>query len=205
MGRPQLYSEDSILDAARAVVLERGARAATIGAIATASGAPKGSIYHRFPSREDLLGAMWIRAVRRSQAAFIEALADPVPLEAAVAGALSLHDFAINHPADARLLAALRREDILERISSPELRRQLGELNRPLQAALATLARRLFGRARPTNLERTLCAVIDLPIGATRRHLIAGAALPSTLRDQLEAAVRAALTPQERSPDVREG
>jgi hypothetical protein len=38
-----------------------------------------------------------------------------------------------------------------------------------------------------------VCAVIDLPIGATRRHLIAGTPLPKTLRRQLEAAVRAAL------------
>jgi hypothetical protein len=38
-------------------------------------------------------------------------------------------------------------------------------------------------------------ATVDLPVGAVRRHLITGSALPRTLRPQLEAAVRAALEP----------
>jgi AcrR family transcriptional regulator len=192
MGRPRLYSDDAILDAARALVLETGARSATLNAIADASGAPKGSIYHRFASLNELLAEMWIRAVRRSQGAFLEALADPDAMSAALGAALSIHDFARDQPADARLLASLRREDLIERVESPRLRRQLADLNRPLQAALGELAGRLFGSADDA-LERTACAVVDIPIGATRRHLIAGSPLPRTLRGQLAAAVRAAL------------
>jgi hypothetical protein len=73
------------------------------------------------------------------------------------------------------------------------LRTSLEELNRPLEAAILELARRLHGRATRTALEQTTFAVIDLPLGAVRRHLIAGAPLPSSLRAQLEPAVRAAL------------
>jgi AcrR family transcriptional regulator len=204
MGRPAVHSPDAILDAARELVLDGGARGATVNAISRASGAPKGSIYHRFVSLDDLLATMWARAVRRSQAAFVEALNEADPVSAAVAGALSLHDFAAEHPADARLLASLRREDLIETVTDPELRRELDELNRPLRAAVAELARRLFGRAGRENLERTVCAVIDLPIGATRRHLIAGTPLPDSLRPQLEAAVRAALAPHERRSHVRQ-
>jgi hypothetical protein len=47
-----------------------------------------------------------------------------------------------------------------------------------------------------------MCAVIDLPQGAIRRHLTAGAQLRRSLRPQLEAAVRAALEPTA-SPDRR--
>jgi AcrR family transcriptional regulator len=193
MGRPRLYSDDAILDAARTLVLETGARSATLNAIADASGAPKGSIYHRFASLNELLAEMWIRAVRRSQGAFLEALADPDAMSAALGAALSIHDFARDQPADARLLASLRREDLIERVESPRLRRQLADLNRPLQAALGELAGRLFGSATGDALEQTACAVVDIPIGATRRHLIAGSPLPPTLRGQLAAAVRAAL------------
>ena len=71
MGRPQLHSEDAILDAARTLVLEVGARSATVTAVAETSGVPKGSIYHRFASLDDLLAEMWIRAVRRSQGPFL--------------------------------------------------------------------------------------------------------------------------------------
>jgi AcrR family transcriptional regulator len=185
VGRPRLHSDDAILDAARELVLERGARATTIGAIARASGAPKGSVYHRYASLDDLLAATWVRAVRRAQGAFLQAIDDDDPTAAAVAGALSLHDFARREPADARLLASMRRQDLVAG--------ELDEVNRPVQAAIAALARRLYGSASASNVERTLCAVVDLPLGAVRRHLVAGSALPRSLRGQLEAAVRAAL------------
>jgi AcrR family transcriptional regulator len=193
VGRPPLHTEEAILDAAQTLVLEGGARAATLNAIAQASGAPKGSVYHRFASLNELLAAMWARAVRRSQQAFIEALEEPDAMRAAVAAALSIYDFARREPADARLLASLRREDLIESVEAPRLQRELAELNRPLQDALAELARRLFGDVTRDELERTVCAVVDLPIGAIRRHLIAGGQLPETIPDQLAAAVRAAL------------
>jgi AcrR family transcriptional regulator len=193
MGRPRLHSDDVILDAARDLVLEGGARSTTINAIAKASGAPKGSVYHRYASLDDLLAAMWIRAVRRAQGAFLEAIDQDDPTAAAIAGALSLHDFAQREPADARLLASMRRADLVAAVDAPALRRELDELNRPVQAAIAGLARRMYGSATAGNVERMVCAVVDLPLGAVRRHLIAGAALPPTLRRQLEAAVRAAL------------
>jgi hypothetical protein len=129
-------------------------------------------------------------------------LGDPYAMRAAIAAALSIHDFAQREPDDARLLASLRREDLIKSVEAPQRRHDLTELNRPLQTAVRQLARRLFGTATHDHIERTACAVVDLPIGATRRHLIAGAPLPRTLRDQLEAAVRAALTGAN-SPDVR--
>jgi AcrR family transcriptional regulator len=192
--RPQLHSTDSILDAARELVLEGGARAATLDGIVAASGAPKGSIYHRWPTLNDLLAAMWIRAVRRSQERFLAALGDPDPIEGAVAAALTVHDFARTHPADARLLASLRRKDLIDSTGDPVLRASLEQLNRPLEAAILALARRLHGRSTRTALEQTTFAVVDLPLGAVRRHLIAGTPLPSSLCSQLEAAVRAALS-----------
>jgi AcrR family transcriptional regulator len=190
--RPELHSADSILDAARELVLTGGARAATVNRLVEASGAPKGSIYHRFGTLDELLAALWLRTVRRSQAAFVAALEEPDAVEAAVAAALSLHDFARDHPADGRLLAAVRREDLVHTASGDELR----QVNARLPEVMGDLARRLYGRATRAAVERVMCAVVDLPLGAVRRHLIAGSPLPTTLRPQLEAAVRAALNPE---------
>jgi AcrR family transcriptional regulator len=61
MARPELHRADRILDSARELVLEGGARAATIDGIVSASGAPKGSIYHRFATLNELLASMWLR------------------------------------------------------------------------------------------------------------------------------------------------
>jgi AcrR family transcriptional regulator len=45
MPRPQLHPTDTMLDAARDLLLEDGSGSATIEAIASSSGAPTGSIY----------------------------------------------------------------------------------------------------------------------------------------------------------------
>lgn len=193
MPRPELHSADRILDSARELVLEGGARAATIDGIVSASGAPKGSIYHRFATLNDLLATMWLRAVRRSQDAFLAALAHPDAEEGAVAAGLAIHDFARAHPGDARLLASLRREDLLGSVTGHGTQEALREVNDRLAVAVVALARRLYGRGSRSAVERTTCAVIDLPQGAMRRHLVAGSQPPLNVRPQLEAAIRAAL------------
>ena len=204
MTRRRLHQPDQILDAARALVLEEGVGAATVGAIASGSGAPVGSVYHAFGSRDGLLARLWIRAVKRSQGRFLEALAsDSDPVEAAVEAALSIYDFAREEPGDARLLTSLRREDLIQMPLPAELVSELEELNRPIEIAIGALTRRLFGRTGKSLIEQTALAVFDLPNGALRRHLIAGARPPAALRAPLTRAVRAALE-NERTAHERE-
>jgi hypothetical protein len=81
---------------------------------------------------------MWMRAARRAQVAFIEALQADDAMAAALAAALPLHDFALRERADARLLVSMRREDLVESVVAPAIERELAELNRPLEAAFAT-------------------------------------------------------------------
>ena len=171
-----------MLDAARDLLLEDGSRSATIEAIADASGAPTGSIYHRFGSRDELIAKLWIRAVHRSQASFLAALERDSPREAALAAALSIVDFCEDHPADAQLLVGFRREDLISAVPEGPLADELAVLNRPVERALVQLARRLYGRRSRAALDRTLLAVFDLPYGAARRHLITGSRLPSCAR-----------------------
>jgi len=193
MGRRAIHTEESILDAARILVLDGGARAATLKAIVNASGAPKGSLYHRFASLNDLLAEVWMRAARRSQTAFINALQQEDPREAAISAALSIYDFAVKEPRDARLLVSLRREDLVGVVASARLRKELAGLNRPLAEALQVAIGHLLPRVTPAGAEQIMFAVIDLPMGAVRRHLIAAKPPPPALRPQLEVAVRAAL------------
>jgi AcrR family transcriptional regulator len=192
--RPQRHPVEKILDVSRDLVLSDGARAVTVDRIVAVSGAPKGSVYHRFSTVNDLLATMWLRGVRRSQARFLEALnGGGNPIEAAVAAGLAIHDFATEEPADARLLAALRREDLVGEVTDPALVAALKDVNSQLRLAVTALARRLYGRATRDAVERTTCAVIDLPQGAIRRHLVQGVPVPRAVRPQLAAAIRAAL------------
>jgi AcrR family transcriptional regulator len=182
-----------MLDAARDLLLEQGSGSATVEAIAGLSGAPTGSIYHRFGSRDGLVARLWIRAVYRSQASFLAALDDEDPHAAALAAAQSILEFCEREPEDARLLVSFRREDLLRAAPSGQLADELEELNRPLETAVVALAGRLYGRPTRATLNRTLLAVFDLPYGAARRHLIAGTELPPGLRDDVARAVKAVL------------
>lgn len=195
MPRPERHPVDKILDVSRDLVLSEGARRVTVDRIVSVSGAPKGSVYHRFASVNDLLATMWLRGVRRSQALFLEPLnaGGGDPMASAVAAGLAIHDFARENPADARLLAALRREDLVSDVSDPALVIDLQKVNAELRAAVTSLARRLYGRATRDAVERTTCGVIDLPQGAIRRHLIEGTDIPQAVRSQLVAAIPAAL------------
>ena len=67
MAPPRKHDTDEILDAARAIVLAAGPRAASVATIARESGAPVGTLYHRFGSRDGLLAAAWLRALERFQ------------------------------------------------------------------------------------------------------------------------------------------
>lgn len=188
--RPRMHATDGILDAARDLVLVAGVGDASVSAISSASGAPIGSLYHRFGSQKGLLGQLWIRAVGRSQERFLAALEHPDPREAAVDAALAILAFCASEPADARMLVSFRREDLCRGAATAEFVRELGELNRPVERGMKDLAGRLFGRPTPAAVQRTALATFDLPYGAVRRHLVEGHRFPPALEQHVEAAVR---------------
>jgi AcrR family transcriptional regulator len=177
------------MDAARSIVLERGARGATIGAIAAESDAPTGSIYHRFQSLDELLARLWMRAIRRAQDAVLSA-DDADVLEAAVAGALAVYDFCLREPGDALLLSSFRLTDF-DAVRLPErTRTELDHLNDEINQFFEAVARRLGGSAR---MDLALLAIRDLPYGAALPHIRDGTRPPRQRRERLESAVRAAL------------
>src|ERR1700684_2523670 len=100
MAPPRKHETDVILDAARALVLAGGPRAASVAAIAKSSGAPAGTLYHRFGNRDGILTAAWLRALERFQARALAANADTA-LESAVAMAITAVGFVRELPDDA--------------------------------------------------------------------------------------------------------
>jgi AcrR family transcriptional regulator len=191
MAPPRKHDTDKILDAARALVLREGPRAASVAAIARASEAPVGTLYHRFGSRDGVLAAAWLRALERFQHRALAAAAHPDPLQAAVALAVVQVGFAREQPQDARLLMTLRRDDLLDADPDDGFRARLETLNAPLEATVSGLAKALRGRADARAVDAITRAVVDLPNAAIRRHVRDGGRLPSWLeRDVAEAARR---------------
>jgi AcrR family transcriptional regulator len=170
MAPPRKHDTDRILDAARAIVLEHGPRAASVTSIARRSGAPTGTLYHRFGSRDRILSAAWLRALERFQSSALRAAEQADPVEAGVAMAASVLAFAHERRDDARLLLSLRPEDLLDADPGSDLRERIRAINAPLQAELRRVARALHGRSDARALDAVTRAIVDLPYAAVRRH-----------------------------------
>jgi AcrR family transcriptional regulator len=188
---PRKHGTDVILDAARALVLTDGPRAASVAAIAKTSGAPTGTLYHRFGNRNGILAAAWLRALERFQSHAMAATAD-APLEAAVAMAVSVVRFARELPEDARLLLTLRPSDLLDGEPDSSFADTLATMNAPLLARLNDFARLLYGKTDERTVEAVARAVADLPYGVVRRHANDDP-MPSWLEADVAAGVRALL------------
>lgn len=169
MAPPRKHETDVILDAARALVLDGGPRAASVAAIAKASGAPAGTLYHRFGNRDGILTAAWLRALERFQARALAADGQ-TPTDTAVAMAVSAVGFARELPEDARLLLTIRPGDLLDDEPDAAFRETLAAMNAPLTERLAALARQLYGNSRPRSVDAVARAVADLPYAVVRRH-----------------------------------
>ncbi|MET0900901.1 MAG: TetR/AcrR family transcriptional regulator [Mycobacterium sp.] len=189
MAPPRKHGTDAILDATRALVLADGPRAASVAAIAAASGAPAGTLYHRFGSRDGVLTATWLRALERFQGPVLGA-SGPDALETAVLMAVAAVGFARDLPDDARLLLTIRPGDLLDGDSAEPLTAKIAAMNAPVGERLHTLASALYGSADPRAVDAVYRAVVDLPYAVIRRHT--GAA-PSWLADDVAAGVRALL------------
>jgi AcrR family transcriptional regulator len=187
---PRKHDTDLILDAARSLALRDGPRAASVAAIANESGAPAGTLYHRFGSRDGILAAAWTRALARFQVRALEASQAEDDLAAAVGMALATIRFAREAPDDARLLLSLRRDDLLDADPGEELRERLAAMNAPLEAQLRRVARGLLGRADARAMDRVARAVVDVPYAAVRRH---AGRVPAWLAPDVERDVRALL------------
>ncbi|AKK25905.1 TetR/AcrR family transcriptional regulator [Mycobacterium sp. EPa45] len=192
MAPPRKHGTDAILDAARGLILAEGPRAASVAAIAKASGAPVGTLYHRFGNRDGVVTAVWLRALERFQVRAMAASGSE-PMEVAVQMAVAALDFAQDCNEDARLLLAIRPGDLRDAEPAPDFTATLAAMNAPLTHRVAELARQLYGRGDARSVDAVTRAVVDLPYAVVRRHAH-DAGMPPWVRADVAASVRALLT-----------
>jgi AcrR family transcriptional regulator len=173
MGRHARFDSETMLDAAAQLIAEGGPGEATVAAIAARLGAPSGSIYYRFESRDLLVARLWIRTIRRAQEGFLEAIEDNDLCTAAHRAALHIPNWSREHLEEATVLLLYRREDLAARWPA-ELGRGVTDLNRDLAAAIRRFARRRYGRLTDKNVQTVAFALVDVPYAASRRYLLAG-------------------------------
>ncbi len=169
MARPQKFTTDQILDAALTAVQQHGP-AATMADVARAVGAPMGSMYYRFPSREHLFIALWLRSIRHFHAGLLEALTIEDPRTALVAAARHIPRFCRAHP-DVALALTLYRQTRLVQSAPAELVEEVRTINEPVLEAMARACTRRFGRATPKRLDLVRTACQASPYGLVRPYV----------------------------------
>jgi len=143
MGRP-LYDNAGFLEAARLLASEGGPAAVTVDSVASRLKAPKGSFYHRFASRDVLLGQLWLKLVLEFQVGFVAA----IEAGDGLAAALHLPRWAREHMEDTRLLSLYSRHDFVQGDWPDELkkgvREQAERLERCVRSSAARVRLRFF-------------------------------------------------------------
>lgn len=192
MGRPAAYGTEQILDTAATLIGEGGPAALSVARIADRLGAPSGSIYHRFRSRDILAASLWLRAVERFQDGWLDAVRHDDPRGAARMAAMHVLSWSRDHLDDARLLLLYRSDDLLNQGWPPELTQRNHQQRARIDKAIGALCDRL-GAATAAERRRVIFAVIDIPYGAVRRPLAAGKRPPRELDAFVDDAVVAVI------------
>lgn len=166
MGRAK-FDEADFRGAALAIAAERGPLAVTVGSITERLGAPTGSFYHRFASRDVLLGELWLETVLDFQQGTSAALDAGDGLRAA----LHTPVWAREHLDEARLLLLYHRDDFVQGDWPQALRNRVAAQTERMAGGFARAANLIFGRAGPDELRRAQFLLAEVPVAAVRRHL----------------------------------
>lgn len=190
MARAAKFTRDDILDAAVRAYAEAGA-GATIATVAALAGAPVGSVYHRFGSRDELFVGAWLRSIRRFHVDLLRTLEEPDPRRAAIASAVLIPRYCRDHPLDGLMMTAYRQTELLAD-GPAALREDVRHLNDAAFAELEALCRRLYPGGGEFHRALLVTACQESPYGLVRRYLRTGTPIPDWL-DEVVAAGTAAI------------
>jgi AcrR family transcriptional regulator len=179
MGHPK-FTEEDFFAAALAIIAERGLPAVTVASISARLKSPTGSFYHRFASRDVLLGELWLRAVLDFQAGVGKAL----DAGDGLAAALHTPAWARKHLDKARLLLLYDRSDFVQGDWPEQLRGRVAEMTRRMEAGSRRRARVIFGKDGREEQRVAQFLISELPVAVVRQHLTRGEK-PPPLVDQL--------------------
>jgi AcrR family transcriptional regulator len=166
VARPAKFTADSILDAARDAVREHW-RDTTINHVAERVGAPVGSLYYRFPSRDALFGALWARSIGRFHEGLLAAATIDNPGKAMEAMARHIPQFCRVNPGEAKAMTLYRLPDLLAKVPAAQ-RAELAAINDDVDTELRRVAARRYGRLTDRRYLLALVGTRQSPYGLIR-------------------------------------
>jgi len=190
MARPSVFSREMIANAARRLAADMGPLELSITALGEALGAPTGSIYHRFSSKDELLATLWMDAVETFQRALL-AEAERTTDAGSLAGFVVR--WCREHPMLAKILALYRREEWLGERLSEATRARASSLNDPAKRLVRERACAWLGEASKEALEQTTLVIATIPMAAVQPYLERDEPVPEWLERVVKRAAQAAI------------
>jgi AcrR family transcriptional regulator len=192
---PVKFTAEQFVDAAVRLIVAGGPSAATASAVARATGAPSGSVYHRFPKHADLLAAAWLSPLRHFHEKFLPLLtSDTDPVTAGIAAARQVVLWSAENKEAASLLARYSRSDFISDACSPGVLAEAEAADQRLHETLAGFLAKFPG----ADQQRILLAIVDAPLALVRRGLRSGGPHADTI--ELAAEVARQLLPPAHPP-----
>ena len=191
MARPAKFTTEDLLDGALRAVAAHGT-SATLAQVAQEVGAPMGSIYHRYASREHLFVALWLRSIRAFHVGLLATREIDDPREALLAQATHIPRWCRDQP-DVALAMTLYRQRQLLAAPPAGLEDEVRTLNDEVRALGREQTVAFYGR-RDDHLEQVMAlAVRQCPYGLVRPFIGSGMPLPPWIDDACVAAAAAIL------------
>src|SRR5258706_13076192 len=166
MVRPS-FEHTAFLAAARDLAAQNGPAAVTVTSVTERLGAPTGSFYYRFASRDVLLAELWLATALAFQRGFVAAIKAGDGLTAA----LHTPVWVRAHLDDACVFLLHHRDDFVQGAWPAALTARVAQQARRVDACYKRFARDVFGGANAEMLRLARFVLADVPKAAVSPHL----------------------------------
>jgi AcrR family transcriptional regulator len=186
MARPS-FEHAAFLTAARDIAAQNGPAAVTVTSVTERLGAPSGSFYYRFPSRDILLAELWLATALAFQQGFVAAIKAGDGLTAA----LHTPVWVRAHLDDARVFLLHHRDDFVQGGWPAALTARVAQQARRVDACYKRFARDAFGGVNAEKLRLARFVLADVPKAAVNPHLRRREPPPLIVDDMIRITYRA--------------
>ena len=176
----RLFEDADFLGAARDLAAAGGPASVTVSSVTGRLGAPVGSFYHRFASRDVLLANVWLNTALAFQTGFVAA----IKAGDGLAAALHTPIWVRSHLEDARAFLLYHRDDFAHGNWPQDLKGRVVRQGRRVDAAYKRFACDTFGGVGANELQLARFVLAEVPKAAVGPYLRQGVA-PPTIVDEI--------------------
>src|SRR4051794_19318059 len=188
MARP-FFEHAAFIAAARDLVAQAGPSAVTVSSLTERLGAPTGSFYYRFASRDVLLAELWLATALSFQEGFVAA----IKAEDGLTAALHTPVWVRAHLDDARVFLLHHRDDFVYGGWPEALKLRVKQQARRVDACYLRFARTALGGVDAERIRLARFVLADVPKGAVSSHLRRGEPPPPIVDNMIVVTYRAIL------------